>query len=192
MATTRVMYDLIARDRGASRTFGSVGRAADGLSSKIVGIGRLAARAFRVAAVAGGALVSAGTAIGVRTAANLEQANIAFETLLGSGRKAQRFLRDLTKFAERTPFELPGLIDAARQLIGVGQSAESVIPTLRAWGNAAGALGLNQEQFNRVLIAVTQSMAKGKVQAEELMQITEAGVPIWPLLARAMGKTVPE
>lgn len=137
-------------------------------------------------------LATAGAVLGVKTAADLEQAGIAFETLLGSGKKAQKFLKGLTAFAEKTPFELPGLIAASRQLIGVGASAKTVIPTLTAWGDAAGALGLKQEAFERVMIAVTQSMSKGKVQAEELMQITEAGIPIYPLLAKAMGKTVPE
>lgn len=184
MAGTRVVYDLIARDR-ASRTVDKVG-------GKFSAFGAIATQAFKGAALAGGALIATGALIGVKTAANLEQAGIAFETLLGSGRKADKFLRNLSKFAAKTPFELPGLIDASRQLIGVGQSASSVIPTLTAWGDAAGALGLGQEQFNRIMLAVTQSMSKGKVQAEELMQITEAGVPIWPLLSRALDKPIPK
>lgn len=138
-----------------------------------------------------GAIGAAAVGMGLKTAAGIEQAEVAFRTLLGSGEEARDFIDDLYKFAKTTPFELPGLIDAARQLLGVGHSAEDVIPTLRAWGDAAGALGLNQEAFNRVLLAVTQSMAKGKIQAEELMQITEAGIPIWPLLSRALGKPIP-
>jgi tape measure domain-containing protein len=138
-----------------------------------------------------GAGVAAAT-MGLKTAAAGQQSQIAFETMLGSADKAKSFLGDLSQFAAATPFEMPGLVAAARQLVGVGESADAVIPTLTAWGDTAGALGLNQDQFNRAILAVTQSMGKGKVQAEEMMQITEAGIPIWPLLAKAMGKTIPE
>nr|WP_225954640.1 tape measure protein [Kibdelosporangium phytohabitans] len=121
-----------------------------------------------------------------------EQATVAFNTLLGSGEKAKVFLEDLTKFAAQTPFELPGLIDNARSLLGVGLAADKVIPTMGALGNAAGALGLNQDAFNRVMIATVQAMGKGKLQGDELLQMVEAGIPVWNLLSKATGKTVPE
>lgn len=148
------------------------------------------------AAVAAGTAIGAmgvlATVTGIKTAASMEQAGVAFTTLLGSAEKAKGFLGELSSFAAKTPFELPGLIDASRQLLGVGQSADSVIPTLTALGNTSGALGLSQESFSRAMLAVTQSMAKGKIQAEELMQITEAGIPIWQILSQALGKPVPE
>ena len=146
------------------------------------------------AAAAGAAIVGlgiAGVTTGVKTAAALQQSEVAFTTLLGSTGKAKSFLADLSAFATKTPFELPGLVDASRMLVGVGQSANSVIPTLTALGNTSGALGLSQESFSRVMIAVTQTMAKGKIQAEELMQITEAGIPIWKILSSALGLPVP-
>lgn len=127
---------------------------------------------------------------GLRTASNLEQAQIAFSTLLKSGKRARSFLSSLSSFAARTPFELPGLIDAARQLLGAGAAAKTVIPTLTAYGDAAGALGLQQDQFNHIMLATTQSMANGKIQAGDMLQITQAGLPIWKLLAESLGKPV--
>lgn len=179
--SSSAMVGVQAFSSGTAGAFAGVSARLRGLA----GLATTAGLAFGAAGIAGGTM-------GLKTAASLQQAQIAFETLLGSGEKARSFLGDLTEFAETTPFQLPGLIDASRQLIGVGQSAKSVIPTLTAWGDTAGALGLGQEQFSRAMLAVTQAMSKGKVQAEELMQITEAGIPIWPLMARAMGKTVPE
>lgn len=154
--------------------------------------GSVAATAFKavgVAAAVGGAAI-------VKMAFDFnslkEQSLIAFETLLGSGQKAQAMFGNLQKFAASTPFELPGLVDNARQLLGVGISAEKVIPTLTSLGNAAGALGINQERFNNILLATTQAFGKGKLQGEELMQMVENGIPVWQLLAKATGKTVPE
>lgn len=121
-----------------------------------------------------------------------EQSLIAFETLLGSGQKAQQMFTNLQKFAASTPFELPGLVDNARQLLGVGVAGDKVIPTLQALGDTAGALGINQEHFNNILLATTQAMGKGKLQGEELMQMVENGIPVWQLLAKATGKPIPE
>ena len=189
--TRQVRVEIVGDDR-LTRTLRhsetSVGR----FGARLARFGVGAARVVGGVGVAFGGLAAAGAALGVKTAAGLEQADIAFTQLLGSGKKAQSFLARLKSFAARTPFELPGLIDSARGLLGVGVEADKVIPILRDLGDAAGALGLDQERFQRVQLAVTQSMAKGKVQAEELMQITEAGIPVWQLLSKALGKPVPE
>lgn len=139
-----------------------------------------------------GLAVGNGIKDGLATASFMEQARISFETLLGPGGDVEGMLTSLSDFAKRTPFELPGLVANARSLLGVGIAADQVLPTMNALGDSAAALGLNQDQLNSVMRAWTQIQSKGKVQAEELLQISEAGLPIWPLLAKAMGKTVPE
>lgn len=141
-----------------------------------------------------GFAAAAGVAIGkgLQQAAALEQVEVGLTTMLGSAGAARDMLGELTDFARDTPFEMQGLAANARQLLGVGAAAEDVIPTLQVLGDASAALGLSQEQMDRVLRAVTQSMAKGKFQAEEMMQMAEAGIPIYDLMARAVGKTVPE
>jgi tape measure domain-containing protein len=161
-------------------------------SSTVGSIGPVAVRAFGGAAVAAGGLAVAGAALGLKTAANLETAQVGFTRLLGSAKQARSFLGQLKTFAAKTPFELPGLVDASRALVGAGTAAKDVIPILTSLGDASGALGLDQERFGRVMVAVTQIMNRGKVQSEELMQITEAGIPVWQLLAKATGKPVPE
>lgn len=201
-----VRWDLIADPsrfnrgfRDAERTSGRFQRHMQGLersntrfTASMGRIGPVAVRAVGGATVAIGGLAAAGAVLGIKTAANLETATVGFTRLLGSGQKAQRFLAQLKSFAAKTPFELPGLVDASRALIGAGTAAKDVIPILTDLGDAAGALGLDQERFGRVMTAVTQIMNKGKLQAEELMQITEAGIPVWQLLAKATGKPVPE
>jgi tape measure domain-containing protein len=130
--------------------------------------------------------------MGLQAAADMQQAQVAFTTLIGNTQQAQKFLGDLKSFAAATPFELPGLINDARLLLGVGEAAQNVIPSLTAWGNASGALGLSGDAFHRVMIALSQSMSAGKINAGDMNQIIEAGIPIWKLMAEATGKTVPE
>jgi tape measure domain-containing protein len=120
----------------------------------------------------------------------LESAGIAFETMLGSAEKAQAFLSDMQDFAAKTPFEFPELVDASKRMLAFGFSAESIRPTLTAVGNAAAAMGSGAEGINRITTALGQMQAKGKLQAEEMLQLTEAGIPAWDMLAKKLGTDV--
>lgn len=113
-------------------------------------------------------------------AGELEKNRIAFETMLGSASKADILLRGIQKFAAETPFEQPGLIAAAKQLIAFGISEDQVIDKMKNLGNAA--MG-NQEIFERVALAYGKTAGKGKATMEELNMFTEAGVPIIQALA---------
>lgn len=124
--------------------------------------------------------------------AQMEQARIGFTTMLGSAEKAQKFLDDMADFAVKTPFEYPELLEAAKRMLAYGFAAEEVLPTLRAVGDASAALGSGSVGIDRITLALGQIRAKGKLSAEEMRQLTEAGVPAWHILADAMGKTVPE
>ncbi|UIW13269.1 tape measure protein [Arthrobacter phage Crewmate] len=139
-----------------------------------------------------GLAVGTGIKSGLQTAAFLEQAEISFETLLGNKGAAKKMIADVSKFAASTPFEIPGLTANVRSLLGAGAAAKTVLPTMTALGDTAGALGLNQEQLNSTVRAWTQIMGKGKISAEEMLQITEAGIPIWSIASKAMGKPVGE
>jgi len=123
----------------------------------------------------------------------MQQAKISFETMLGSAGKANALIGQLQKMAAETPFEFPDLQDGAKRMLAFGFSAESVIPTLKAVGDAAAGLGMSgREGINRIVLALGQMQAKSKVSAEEMLQLTEAGVPAWDILAKAMGVTTAE
>lgn len=129
---------------------------------------------------------------GIGFNAQLEQAQIAFETMLGSGEKARNFLDQLAAFAAKTPFEFPELIDATKRMLAFGFASDDVVPTLTAVGNAASGLGMSGEGINRIVLAMGQMKAKAKVSGEEMRQLTEAGIPAWDMLAQAMGKSTSE
>ena len=144
-----------------------------------------------------GAIVGVGVALGalglasVKAAGQMEQTRIAFTTLLKDGEKAKSFLSELEKFAASTPFELPGVLDASKRLLAFGFSAEQVIPILTAVGDSAAALGIGEEGIQRLTLAIGQMQAKGKVSAEEMLQLAEAGVPAWEMLANKIGTDIP-
>lgn len=130
--------------------------------------------------------------IAVRSAAQMEQTEKAFTTLLKSADLAKDFLAELERFAAATPFELPGLLNASKRLLAFGFNAQQVIPILTAIGDSAAALGMGEEGINRLTTAIGQIQAKAKVSAEEMNQINETGIPAWQLLADTIGTSIPE
>lgn len=115
---------------------------------------------------------------------NLEQAQISFEVMLWSAEKARALLFELSEFAKKTPFELIGLRQDAKLLLAMWIQMEDLIPTMTILWNAAAWLWV---EFNRLALAYGQVMAKGKLQGGELMQFTEAWVPIIRVLAKELG-----
>lgn len=121
--------------------------------------------------------------------ANMEQARIGLETLLGSAGAAEVFLSDLKTMAANTPFEFPQLQDASQKFLAFGFAAKDVLPTLEAVGNAAAGLGKGADGINRAVLAIGQIKAKGRVQAEELLQLAELGIPAYQILAEKLKLT---
>ena len=139
-----------------------------------------------------GAGLSALGVASVKAGASLQSTKTAFTNMLGSAEKAQDFLAKMQDFAAKTPFEFSQVSQAAQKFIAFGFSAEQVIPTLTAVGDAAAGVGLGAEGINRITLALGQMAAKSKVQAGEMMQLTETGIPAWKMLADQIGVSVPE
>lgn len=128
----------------------------------------------------------------VQAAAKLQNVQTAFTNMLGSGEKSTAFVKELQQFAAKTPFEFSQVTEAAQKFLAFGFTAEQVIPTLTAVGDAAAGVGLGAEGINRVTLALGQMAAKSRVQSDEMLQLTEAGIPAWQMLADKIGKSVPE
>lgn len=128
----------------------------------------------------------------VQAAAKLQNVQTAFTNMLGSGDKSAAFVKELQQFAAKTPFEFSQVTEAAQKFLAFGFTAEQVIPTLTAVGDAAAGVGLGAEGINRVTLALGQMAAKSRVQSDEMLQLTEAGIPAWQMLADKIGKSVPE
>ena len=167
---------------GATKSFG--GRVGSAMGS----LGRYGGMALAGIGAAGVAVVGTG----LKIAADMEQAKIGFETMLGSAEKADAFLTDLKDFAAKTPFEFPELQSAASRLVAVGTATTEVIPLMTALGDATSGMGTGSEGIQRAVTALTQMRQKGKVTGEEMLQLAEAGIPAWDALAAHMGMTVPE
>lgn len=158
-----------------------------GLGSEAMALSDSIATGFAAAAAAMGALGLAS----IKMAGDMQANKKAFTTLIGDSQQAENFLGDLAKFAAETPFELPGLVSASKKLLAYGFAAQDIIPIMASIGDAAAMLGMGQEGIDRMTLAIGQMQAKGKVSAEEMRQLAEAGVPAWKFLADAIGTDIP-
>jgi tape measure domain-containing protein len=128
----------------------------------------------------------------MKAAADMESAETAMTTMLKSTAAAQAHLAELKSFAAQTPFQFTELVDASRRMQALGYSAKEVVPTLRTVGNAASALGMGAEGIHRIMLALGQMRMKGVASAEEMRQLTEAGIPAWDALAKKLGVDMAE
>lgn len=201
MNQTVLAVIIRARDE-ASAALGKVGGALKSLGhaatapvralGDLVGLlGKVGLAGLGIQAVARAAQGLA-NALGVDFNAALEQSRIGWETMLGSAQAAERMLKDLQQFAARTPFEFPGLEQASRRLLAMGFAAKDIIPLMTDIGNAASALGVGAAGIDRLVLAIGQMQTRTKVAGNEMLQLTELGVPAWNILADAIGKSVAE
>lgn len=145
--------------------------------------------------LAAAAIATATAAMGlgaIKAAGKMEQLEIAFTTMLGNAEQAKTMLSDLQDFAQVTPFDLESVTDGSRRLLAMGFSAEQIIPVMTAVGDAAAGLGMQAEGIDRITLAMGQMAAKGKVSAEEIRQLAEAGIPAWKFISDSLGITIPE
>lgn len=181
---TRRLRVIVTGDSGqAQQSLEQVGDASEKTESKLVTLSKTIAGFAGKGILAFGAMGAAAATMGISTASQMEQAQVGFTTMLGSAQKAQKFLKELQQFANSTPFEFTELTGAAQRLMAMGFAAEEVIPTLTAIGDAVAAMGGSQENIDAVTTALGQMQAKGKVSGEELMQLTDQGIPALKILA---------
>ncbi len=141
------------------------------------------------AGVGAAGAIAGGVVKPLELAGDMEQSRIAFETMLGSAENADKFLRNMQKFAATTPFEFPELQENAKLMLAFGFSTEKVMPMLETVGDTAAGLGAGSEGIQRMTRALGQMQAKGRAQTEELMQLQELGVPVNQILQEELGLT---
>lgn len=161
-------------------------------ASKGVQIAGAGFAALTTAVVATGAALAAVGTASVRAAADFEQSQIAFTTMMGSAEEAQKMLEELANFAKKTPFTLQGVEKSARQLMAVGFEADEILPTLKNVGDVAAGLGLGEEGLQRLILNLGQVQSQGKLTGRELRDFAVAGVPLLDELSKQLGVTTSE
>lgn len=118
--------------------------------------------------------------------AEMEQYTTSLEVMLGSASKASAMIENMREFAAKTPLTLENVISGGSLLMSYGVDESNLIDTMTKLGDLASG---NAEKMDRITLAYGRMLAEGKVTGEELMQMTEAGVPLQTALAESIGVT---
>lgn len=153
------------------------------IGAKMASFGMYAGAAG-LAAIGTGAIV-AGKGV-LELGIKMEQTRKSLQTMLGSVRLGNAILAKLNKFANWTPFTNDRVIAAGKTLMGFGVRAQEVSDVLKMVGDVASGSG---KDFNELSMIFGKVFSKGKAQAEELNQMSEAGIPIIKTLSEMYGKT---
>lgn len=124
----------------------------------------------------------------INTGARAEKTAVAFETFLGSADKAKQVMKEVRDFAATTPFELPEVTEAAKQLLATRTPANELIDTISRLGEiAAGA----DKPLSQLLFVYTQIKNQGRALGQDINQLLNAGLSMEDI-ARALGKSAKE
>lgn len=112
------------------------------------------------------------------------------EALTGSAREGEEAFQWIQEFTRNTPFQMQQVTDAFVKAKAFG--LDPMDGTLQAIADQAAKTGGGIEALNGIVGALGQAFSKNKIQAEEMLQLIERGVPAWDLLADATGRTASE
>lgn len=109
-----------------------------------------------------------------------QQLELAFGTMLGSTAKATDLMQQMVDTAAKTPFDLMGVAEGAKQLLAYGVSADKVNDTLVRLGNIASGLSI---PLNDIVYLYGTTMVQGRLYAQDVRQFTGRGIPLVKELA---------
>jgi tape measure domain-containing protein len=117
-------------------------------------------------------IIGVGTAA-LKSFADMERLQNGLIAIMGSSEGAAIELEKLRKVAENPGLALPQVVKASASLQSVGMNADAARETITQFGNAVARAGGGAEQFDGVVLALSQISAVGKVTQEDLNQIKE-------------------
>lgn len=126
----------------------------------------------------------------ITTAGDFELLRVQLDAVEGSSRRGGDALEWIKQKAADMPFTVQQVTETFIQMRNAGM--EPMKGAFEAIGEQVAKLGGKNETLQRITLALTQAWTKMKLEGQDIMQLNEAGVPVWDLLAKATGKNVSE
>ena len=123
----------------------------------------------------------------VTTAANFESLEIQLRAVMGSAAQGDQAFAWIKQFAVETPFSVESTTKAFMQLKNFG--LDPMDGTLQKLADASAKYGAGADSMQRVTLAMGQAWARGKLQGQDILQMIDAGIPVYDMLTKATGKT---
>mgnify|MGYP001195280138 CR=1 FL=1 len=119
----------------------------------------------------------------IGVASDFEALTVSFETFLGSSEKAKVVMAELEQFSLKTPLTPEEVNQAGKVLLAFGVTTEKLIPSLKTIGDLSAGTGKN---FNELAVIFGKAKVSGTLFAEDINQLTEAGIPIIDKFAKML------
>ncbi|MCD8136727.1 MAG: tape measure protein, partial [Parabacteroides gordonii] len=125
----------------------------------------------------------------VNVRGEFQKTQMSFETMLGSKEKADKLMAQMVETAAKTPFDLQGVANGAKQLLAYGTEAENVNDTLIRLGNIASGLSI---PLGDMVYLYGTTQTQGRLFTQDVRQFMGRGIPLVKELAAMLGKTEEE
>lgn len=119
----------------------------------------------------------------VKLYADAEALKVSFDVLTGSTEQAADTLKSLYKFAAETPFTVPQVTKAAKQMLAYGDSVDNLIPTMKMLGEVSSGLEIPLKDLTYLYGTLR---AQGVAMTIDLRQFAMRGIPIYLALAKVL------
>jgi tape measure domain-containing protein len=123
------------------------------------------------------------------TASEFENLRVQLESLEGSSEAGKKAMSWIMDFSTQTPMTIEGTAKAFAKMRAFGMNPMG--GQMKSLVDQTSKLGFSQEKLEGIVTALGQAWTKQKLQGEEIMQLQERSVPVWDILSKAMGRSVP-
>lgn len=120
----------------------------------------------------------------VQTRGQIQQLEIAFRTLTKSQEKADELMNQLIDTAAKTPFDLMGISDSAKFLLGIRVPVEEVNDTLKMLGDIAAGVSA---PLKDIAYLYGTTITKAHMDTMDLKQFTGRGIDLIGELSKQYG-----
>lgn len=164
----------------ANGAFASIG-------NSVRNVGRLINTMWRGAMVAGTAVFQGFVKVGLAYNGQIDTYRTTMTTYLGDAKQAAGLIMDAQRFAMKTPLDTSGVIGSMNMLIQYGATAKEASKMTKQLADVSGG---SSEKMTLLGIAMSQVAAKGRLQGEEVRQLTNAGYNPLKTIAEQTGKSM--
>ena len=166
MAIGKLLLKLGIDTTNLDKELGKVERSMSKFGQNMQNIGSTLTQSLTLPIIALGAA-------SLKSFADMEKLENGLIAIMGSSKEAGIEMEKLRKVAENPGLALPEVVKASASLQSVGMNADAARETITQFGNAVARAGGGAEQFDGVVLALSQISAVGKVTQEDLNQIKE-------------------
>src|SRR5690606_1680572 len=128
----------------------------------------------------------------VQNAIEVQKSEAALRGMTGSTKQANGAMRGMKAIAKNSSIDYNSYLKAGANLAYLGVKGKETTPILKTMTDAVIGFGGSSEHMDRMTQAMLQMVNEGKASTDALLQMSNAGLPIFDMLTAKTGKTTDE